>query len=220
METRKAIVVTQRRVRTARVGGRRGLSQLDKLFEGISGFGGMGVEGFATMYGEVTPAGIQMMSDIFKKVTPVTSFGSHQRVFYDLGCGVGKIVVGMAILHPEIKARGIEIVPERIRQAGVATGRILVKGLAARIKFQNGSFLAPEVHLRDAAYIFVSNMCFSEEVQQQLGEKMERECSAGCVVVASKEFPFRADGPFRLLEMAPVPMSWSSDSKVRVYRRI
>ena len=220
MDTRKAIVVKQRRVRTARVGGRRGLSQLDKLFEGISGFGWMGVEGFATMYGEVTPAGIQMMSDIFKKVTPVTSFGSHQRVFYDLGCGVGKIVVGMAILHPEIKARGIEIVPERIRQAGVATGRILVKGLAARIKFQNGSFLAPEVHLRDAAYIFVSNMCFTEEVQQQLGEKMERECSAGCVVVASKEFPFRADGPFRLVEIAAGPMSWSADAKARVYRRI
>jgi hypothetical protein len=180
----------------------------------------MGVEGYATTYGEVTPAGIQMMSDIFKKVTPVTSFGSHQRVFYDLGCGVGKIVIGMAILHPEIKARGIEIVPERIRQAAVAMGRIAVKSLAARIKFQNGSFLAPEVHLRDAAYIFVSNMCFSEEVQQQIGEKMERECSAGCVVVASKEFPFRADGPFRLLEMAPVPMSWSADSKARVYRRI
>jgi F0F1-type ATP synthase beta subunit len=58
------------------------------------------------------------------------------------------------------------------------------------------------------------------EVQQQLGGKMERECSAGCVVVASKEFPFRADGPFRLLEMAAVPMSWSADSKARVYRRI
>ena len=220
MDTRKAIVVKPRRVRTARVGGRRGLSQLDKLFEGISGFGGMGVEGFATTYGEVTPAGIQMMSDVFKKVTPITSFGSHQRVFYDLGCGVGKIVVGMAILHPELKCRGIEIVPERIRQAAVATGRITVKSLATRIKFQNGSFLAPEVHLRDAAYIFVSNLCLTAESQQQLGEKMERECSAGCVVVASKEFPFRADGPFRLVEMAAVPMSWSADSKARVYRRI
>jgi hypothetical protein len=219
MDTRKAITLKPRRAKTAR-GGRRGLAQLDRLFEGVSGFGGMSVEGFATMYGEVTASGIQIMSDIFKKVTPITSFGSHQRVFYDLGCGVGKVVVGMAILHPELKCRGIEIVPERIRQAGVATGRIAVKGLAARIKFQNGSFLAPEVHLRDAAYVFVSNLCLSAETQQELCEKMERECSAGCVVVASKEFPFRADGPFRLVEIAAVPMSWSTDSKARVYRRI
>ena len=220
MDTRKAIVVKQRRVRTARVGGRRGLSQLDKLFEGISGFGGMGVEGYITTYGEVTPAGIQMMSDIFKKTTPISSFGSHQRIFYDLGCGVGKLVVGMAILHPELKCRGIEIVPERVRQAVVATGRITIKSLVARIKFQNGSFLVPEVHLRDAAYIYASNLCYPEDIQQQIAEKMERECSAGCVIVSSKEFPFRADGPFRLVEMAGVPMSWSADSKVRVYRRI
>jgi hypothetical protein len=203
-----------------RIGNRRNLVQLDKIFEGINGFGGTGVEGYMTTYGEVTSHAIQIMSGIFNKVTPISSFGSHQRVFYDLGCGVGKVVVGMAILHPELKCRGIEIVPERIRQAGVATGRIAVKSLAARIKFQNGSFLAPEVHLRDAAYIFVSNLCLTAETQQELCEKMERECSAGCVVVASKEFPFKADGPFRFVEKAIVPMSWSADSSAHVYRRI
>ena len=212
-----------RKGRTLRVHGKRGLSQLDPLYAGLNGYNvpTVGLQDHATLYGELTVSGIHTLSEVFRRLAPIHGFAGHQRIFYDLGSGLGKAVVGMAILNPDLKtARGIEIVPDRVRQAATALSRVLIKALASRVKFLSGSFLSTDLHYRDAAWIFLSNQVFSDSVQAALVAKLEKECSAGMILVCVKELPFHADGPFRPVEEVLLPMSWASEVRCKVYRRI
>jgi hypothetical protein len=171
---------------------------------------------YKTTYGEMTEAGIQILSDKFQTHAPVSK--SPHKTFYDLGSGIGRIVVGLAILHPEIQSRGIEIVPDRARWANDALKRIKVPTVSSRIRFIQGSFLDPSVSFRDACWIFISNMCFDEDTQTKTARKLEGELSTGSVVICSRELPF--SGKFTTLESnVNIPMTWSATSTCYVYRK-
>jgi SAM-dependent methyltransferase len=202
------------------------LGQLATLFEGLNGFQAdtqkVAVPGkYVTTYGEVTPEGIQALSGLFSRHgSHPSSYPATQRTFYDLGCGNGKVVIGMAMLHPELQGRGYEIVTDRIDQARTAVGRLRQARLAARLRFESTSFLEPAVNLGDACWIYMSNLCFDPDTQKALTEKLEAETRAGCVVICSKELPLAGGSPFqRVATGEVVPMSWSASSSVHVYRR-
>lgn len=200
-------------------------TELLNFFEGVSGWGiktGPALENYKTTYGEVTADGIRSLEEHFTRATPLSKLPTGQRAFYDLGCGVGKVVVGMVLLRPnEIeRAVGVEIVPERIEGANRALGRIRNKTVASKCRFQLGSFLGPDVNLADAAWIYISNLCFDQDTQAALVEKMQKECRKGCAIACSKPLPLLAqDTRIHHLESgAHVPMSWSKDSTVHIYR--
>ena len=174
-----------------------------------------------TTYGEMTEAGIQILSEKFKTYAPLSKFPQDRRTFYDLGCGIGKIVVGVAILNPDIRAKGIEIIPDRIRQANNALQRIKTKTVASRVQFTQGSFTESAVSLRDACWIYVANLCFDAVTQQSIASKLEAEAAPGCVIVASKDFPFSKNSPkFDMLSgNTNIPMTWSATSTCFIYRR-
>jgi hypothetical protein len=202
------------------------LGQLATLYEGLSGFNAdtkkLGRPGnYVTTYGEVTPEGIQALSALFTRHGGAPgSYPASQRTFYDLGCGNGKVVIGMAMLHPELQGRGYEIVTDRIDQARTAVGRLKQARLAARLSFESTSFLEPAVGLGDACWIYMSNLCFDADTQRALAEKLEAEGRAGCVVICSKELPLAAGSAWqRVASGEKVPMSWSAASSVHVYRR-
>jgi SAM-dependent methyltransferase len=213
---------TNRRARTARATGRRGLHDLLEVYEGISGFNAntLGLSEYKTTYGEVAEAGIQILSDKFRQHGAPAKFPTGARSFYDLGCGIGRVVVGIAMLNPEIQGKGIEIVPDRVRNAQQAMERIRHKQVATRVKVAQGSFLDPVVNLRDACWIFVSNLCFDSETQKSIADKLVAECQKGAIVISSREFPF-AEKEFQLIETGlNVPMTWSASSTCAVYRRV
>lgn len=200
------------------------LGQLAGLYHDLNAFsvdaGKVAIPGkYETTYGEVTPEGIQAMSALFSRYSPIQMMSTGQRSFYDLGCGNGKAVIGMAMLHPEIKSVGYEIVIDRAEQARVALSRLKQARTAGRCRFETNSFLEPNVSLADACWIYVSNLCMNEETQGQLAAKLEKECRRGCVVVCSKHIPFSSDSPFvQVKESENIPMTWSSTSSVTVYR--
>ena len=212
--------------RTMRAGGSSkkravDLTVLGTIYEGLSGFHANtgGLEGYTTTYGEVTPEGIKALDGLFTGQTPAKSLPQAQRTFYDLGCGVGKVVLGMALLHPELQCRGFEIVADRVGCATTALQRVKQRGVAARCRYTTTSFLAPEISLADAGWIYISNLCFNAETQEGLARKLEREARPGTVVICSKEMPFVAGGRWRLKASGQrVPMSWSSESNVYVYK--
>jgi len=209
--------------KTARTTGRRGLHDLLEIYQGLSGFGvnTIGFQEYKTTYGEMTDAGIQILSDKFKIHAPLSKFPQDRRTFYDLGCGIGKIVVGVAILNPDIRAKGIEIVPERIRQANNALERIKTRQVASRVQFSQGSFTESAVSLRDACWIYVSNLCFDDTTQKLIASKLEADVAPGCVIVASREFPFSENSSlFNKLEASTnIPMTWSATSTCVIYQR-
>jgi predicted RNA methylase len=219
--TRKA---KQRRATTARnkATSRRAidLTALEPLYQGLSGFQAStaGLEGYVTTYGEVIPEGIKAMEEHFTRHTQAP-FRTDQRTFYDLGCGIGKVVMGMAMLRPEFRAVGYEIVADRVGAANTALSRVKLRSLSNRCKFVQGSFLDHSVNLGDACWIYISNLCFGTETQQQIVEKLERECRVGCVIACSKDMPFQETARFKKVESgARVPMSWATESTVQIYR--
>jgi len=212
-----------RRAKTARVG-RRGLHELEDYFRGISGFNlnTIGDSEHETTYGEVSNHGIYILAEHFKRYAPLSKFPVSSRNFFDIGSGVGRAVVGMALLVPEIHANGIEIVPERIRLAQTALSRIHSRSLGSRIQIRQGNFLDSAISYNSVCWIFISNLSFKPEIQRALAERLEKECSPGCVIICSKELPFSTDAVRfeRIGVNLIVPMSWSVISTCHVYRRV
>jgi hypothetical protein len=210
------------RKRTARATGKRALRDLSTFYQGLSGFQAsiVGLGDYKTTYGEVAEAGILALSDAFQKFAPLPTLPPDRRHFYDLGCGIGRIVIGLAILHPELRAHGVEIVPERVRSAHTALSRIKTRQLGARIQIDQGSFMDPKYNYKNAAWVFLSNLCFDEATQKKLLDKLEREMETGSVIICSKELPLDDKSPFaRVASGLVVPMTWSSQSTCNVYKR-
>ncbi len=173
-------------------------------------------EGYQLTYGEVTEAGIHKMAKMFSKYLPLSQVPVQNRTFYDLGCGLGKTVIGMALLHPQIRSIGIELVEDRARKAGIAIGRI-GKTVQNRCGIVTGSVLDDEFSYGNACWIFISNLCFSEENNQKLAAKLGRDTPVGCIIQCSKELPNAAQNRLVLKEIHRIPMTWTNESQLHVY---
>jgi precorrin-6B methylase 2 len=192
-----------------------------EIYTGLSGFHAntIGLGNFKTTYGEVTEQGIHALSEKFRSIAPLERIPATRRNFYDLGSGIGRVVVGLAILNPTLKAHGIEVVPDRARQAHDAYQRIRAKAVANRIELHQGSFLEPKWDYKTAAWVFVSNLCLDEQTQRDLLERLETQLPAGAAIICSKEFSVGGSSPLeRVGDRFKVPMTWSADSMCVAYR--
>lgn len=126
----------------------------------------------------------------------------EDRVFVDLGSGVGRLVFAAAALHPNWKmARGIEVLPT-IHNAAMET----LEKCGSQLTFQNevvdqderssssslqlspieflcASFDDPEVQLGDADCIFVFSTCMSSQLMETIAQSIGRQCRPGTVVI-------------------------------------
>lgn len=206
-----------RKAKTLRV--KKGLQEMADFYTGINGFSASTIGGNkSSTYGEISLAGIQPLADTFKRFAPLTGFDKTRRNFIDLGSGIGKAVIGIAMLVPEIQSNGIESVYERHEMALSARKKIQTNSLANRIHFRHGNFLEPPYVFKSACWIFVSNLSFSDELQATLAKRLEAECAPKTLIVCSKEMPLAA--PFECLDRGIIiPMSWSATSSCYVYRK-
>jgi hypothetical protein len=217
--TRKSI--SNKRGKTRHVTGSRGLHDTMSIYNSISGFdlNIIGAPESGTTYGEVSLAGIRSLYEKFKLYAPPVKCPQSRRKFYDLGSGVGKVVVGMATLCPEFDCYGIEIIPERARLAVNAQGKLHSASLQRRIHLMHMSFLDPSVVLRDASWVFISNLCFDPETQAKIAEKLQT-LEAGAIIICSRQLAL-SQTQFTVLENACIiPMSWSNSSSCWIYRRV
>lgn len=175
---------------------------------------------YQTTYGEVTEPGIRKMSETFQKFCPLNGVPIETRVFFDLGCGVGKAVIGMAILHSDIRSCGIEIVADRIQLARQAHARVKNRNIANRVAFYEGSFLDPKFRFGNTCWVYTSNLCLNEGTQQQLLTKLAAELPQHAVVICSKEFTGAETKGFQLKEKVNIPMTWNEQHVVNVYQKV
>ncbi len=171
--------------------------------------------GYALTYGEGTEAAIHKMSKMYSKYLPLQKVPVQNRTFYDLGCGLGKVVVGMALLHPQIRSIGIEIVDERANQAGIALSR-LSKHVQNRCGIMTGSVFDNQFFYGNACWIYVSNLCFTNEHNIELVKKLN-EVPVGCVIQCSKSLPNPDSSGLVFKEIHRVPMTWTDESQLHVY---
>ena len=221
INTRKSDSI--KRNKTSRVHGSRGLHDIIiNLYEGINGFNTykIGVESDKNIYGEVSIQGIRNLYDKFMQYAPLQKAPSVRPKFYDLGSGVGKVVVGMAALNSDIECYGIENVSDRARLASLAHSKIKSSSLQKRVTFIHDSFLNTNIILKNVNWIFISNTCFDSETQDSLVEKIQREVDSGTVIICSR--PLAIDSSkFAVLEKnCTIPMSWSNTSSCYIYKRL
>jgi hypothetical protein len=217
--TRKSI--SNKRAKTRHVTGVRGFHDTMSIYNSISGFdlNIISAPESGTTYGEVSLAGIKALYEKFKIYSPVVKCPQNRRKFYDLGSGVGKVVVGIATLCPEFECYGFEIIPERARLAVQAVGKLHSTSLQRRIHLMGQSFLDPSVVLREASWIFISNLCFDPETQASIAQRLQ-ELEPGAIIICSRQLAL-SQTQFATLETACViPMSWSNSSSCWIYRRV
>ena len=192
--------------------------KLNKLYEGLSGFDLVDAsENSNIIYGELKDESIPILYEIFSRYAPLSNVISSYRNFYDLGCGIGKIVLGLTALNSSLKGVGIEIISERVQQANTALQRLRDTSIKQRVEFVCLSFLDDSINYNNACWVFISNLCFTDETKEQLLEKLERELNNGSIVVCSSQLN---STKFEQLNHVTLPMSWSDEFKVYVYKKI
>jgi hypothetical protein len=191
--------------------------QIHKLYQNKSGYMN-NLEKYKdhhVTYGEVTQEGIEKLIDAYNK-QPITSYDKNRRTFYDLGSGIGKNVIVVALLVPEIKSRGIEIVQERHDMAIHSYKQIKSLSLRDRIDFVCGSFM--DAKLDDAAWIYLSNLCFSEKLNEQISEKIHKEVGINTMIACSKELKLPKKD--YSVERLNIPMTWDNNSMTYLYKKL
>jgi hypothetical protein len=169
---------------------------------------------FALTYGEITLGGIQKLIDIYKSIKPISSYPSDQRVFYDLGSGIGKNVIMVASME-NMMSKGVELVEYRHNIAMEAWNKTK-KSVQSRVEFINKSFL--DIPLHNAAWIFISNLCMSEQINKELADKLEKDIQKNTLIASSKPLPF--SDKFKFVRKCHIPMTWDASSETMIYKRI
>jgi SAM-dependent methyltransferase len=189
--------------------------KFNKLYDGLSGFDSS--ENSDVKYYELKAESIPILYEIYSRYAPLSNIIGSYKNFYDLGCGVGKNVLGLTALNSSLKGVGVELISERVQQANTALQRLRDTSIKQRVEFVCLSFLDDSINYSNACWVFISNLYFNDNTNQQLSEKLERELNTGSIVVCSKALN---STKFEQLNYITLPMSWSDESKVYVYKKI
>jgi Histone methylation protein DOT1 len=156
-------------------------------------------------YGEVTVAGArQLFFHMGLTNCPSSTYEScnNHVVFLDLGSGRGRLVLQAYMELPQItKAMGIELAPNRHRtavdaweklqsmarniRAGQKEGDMVVPD--AEIEFLSEDFL--ESDLSQVTHIYISSLCFPDNLMYHIANKLEKEAPKLQCVATIRPFP-------------------------------
>lgn len=167
-------------------------SEEQELIRGTGGcatYGELHLDGLARIFGRVRPKG---------------------RSFLDLGSGVGTAVMAAAIGFPLARATGVELSKTRMASAHRALYQLRTQSeqMWSQVSFVEGDMLS--VNLQPHDVIFVSNLCFSDEFNERITEKLDREVVRRTHVFSSA--PFSGSRSQALPALEHVVMSWSDKS--------
>lgn len=191
------------------------LKSIDKLY---------GPEGFITVdnkmmgdkynltYGELTGEG---MGKIVKFLESA-NVKPNNTTFIDLGCGNGK-TLAYATVYGFKQARGAEIVEARYEYAE-RKRKELEQRMRDRISISKSDiFKLPSAYFPKGSVIFISNLLFPEETNQQLIKFLSETIPSDTIIILSK-IPTNLY-KLKLIEKMHVPMSWSYNSECYILKK-
>jgi len=189
---------------------------LNELYKDKSGFGIPSEEtelirtkGGAPTYGEISYKAVDtVLNDLFI---------TEEDVLYDLGSGVGKMVLQSYLSFPFKKMVGIELSTKRFAHSVAAKDLLEEKGLMnsqRAILFLQEDFT--ESDLDDATVVYLGSTCYSLDLMNRLVKKLSK-LKKGLRVITLKKFSDPEEYNFVLAKEYRLPMSWSKSSPVHVY---
>ncbi|HEX2978014.1 MAG TPA: hypothetical protein VHO47_02760 [Candidatus Babeliales bacterium] len=186
---------------------------IDDLYKNINGFSisekersTIREQGGNPTYGEITHKGaVELLSKLNLK---------ESDVLYDLGSGVGKLVVQVGLTTPA-KVVGVELSKTRYENALSVQKEIEQRNLAKKdkIKFINKNI--SDVPLDQATVVFMCSTCFSDQLMKSLSDKLGK-LKKGLRVVTLRKLPEPHN--FKLIDTLQLPMTWSNSTIVYIYQ--
>lgn len=160
-------------------------------------------------YGEIVPESLdQILSYLQLK---------SDDLFIDLGSGVGKVVIQTGLSTPA-KAMGYELSPSRY-QLAQEIKQALIKDKVlldpSKIEFVEDNIVnAP---FDRATVIFMCSTCFSDELMQKLADSIAKSPTVK-YAISLRQLPSSNFGTFTLEKTFNLPMTWSANTPVYLYK--
>jgi hypothetical protein len=191
---------------------------IKRFYEGISGFGanGAGPNGRklrparARVYGELTAVGVRQLI----RVTRL----SAGDVFVDLGSGIGKVVLQVALAVPGVQCIGIEIDGARHASACEALRRAEACGALepGRCVFRHGD--VRQTDFCPATVFFAHSTCFPAAMLGGLARRIAAQDRA-VTLVTTRRLTGRAGTLLAFVATRACQLSWDRHHRMHVYRR-
>ncbi len=158
-------------------------------------------------YGEIMPTATDRLVEHLRM--------RSDDVFYDLGSGVGKVVLQVAMRAPIKRCVGVELARGRHRIARRVLTEARALGLlrARECELRCADFM--RVPMGDATVVYTCSTAFPTAFMNELCARLARLCT-GLRWVTTQDLD---DNPwFQLEDVLRLDMSWRRKSKVHVYR--
>jgi SAM-dependent methyltransferase len=136
----------------------------EEVFEGIET---TNPDHSASVYGEITMMGVSSVIRKFSKL-----FQDPECVFYDLGCGLGRMAGQVALLTNAKKSVGVELCPNRFAAAKELADSI--DWVATKPTFIQGDFLDQDYS--DATVVYIDNTMYLPEVLDKVISMLPEDC--------------------------------------------
>ena len=174
-----------------------------------------------TTYGEMDYVGIeQLFMRELKRLHPTVDIAKIH-TFMDIGSGRGKLCLWMAA-QPSIKTSiGVELVKSRHEDAVGLQSKLSATypEITEKVVFLNENVLMVDLKSMTkssgVAFVWFSNLCFDQEVTNDIFQKLARELPKGSFICCSKQPSIHIG---ELLGSVPIKMSWMDGSQVFVYQ--
>lgn len=163
--------------------------------------------GGSSTYGEIMPAALDHLIDALEP--------EPEDVFFDLGSGLGKVILQVAMTVQVEQCIGIELVESRHREAMAALARARAAGYLRTedVRFRKADIL--RARLTGATILYTCSTAFPEGFMMRVAERVAN-LAEGVRLVTLQELD---DNPwFEREELLRLDMSWRRRSKVHVYR--
>lgn len=163
----------------------------------------------ASTYGELTPLGVQ-------RLLKCLQFKEND-VFYDLGSGVGKVVLQVAMAVSIQKCVGVELVASRCRSSKAVLRTARAQGLvkAKSVGFRWESFL--DSNISDATVVYMCSTCYSTNLMRRIVRKIKGIKTRPVTVITLRKFDRNHRG-FQFIRNVRLDASWSRNVEAAIYK--
>ncbi len=160
------------------------------------------------VYGEITVTSTQKLFEKLKV--------TKQDVLYDLGSGVGKVILCAGLFTPIKKAVGVELSKFRYEDAMLALDRAkdFDHNVNDKCRFLNSNIM--DIDLKPASLVYTCSTAFSVDFMRKLAARLA-DFTHDFRLVSLQSLPHEKH--FELTEIVRLDMSWQRQTPVHIYRR-
>jgi len=155
-------------------------------------------------YGEILPKGV---NEIINNISI-----DKNDVFFDLGCGCGKVVTQFYYQTCVKSSNGVEFSTTRFSQAQEIKEKIKITD--NRLNFYRSNFF--NIDLSHGTIFYIASTCFNKETMKKIWDKISNNKNLNAIIVLTR-FPKTCDfSKVKRTKSIEVPCSWDK-SGAKIY---